>query len=812
MLYNLLKYSKSCTSKEIEMREEVRNIIKTMSLEDKARFASGKDFWHLEDDLKNGLKSIMLTDGPHGLRKQSGDGDHLGIMYSVPTTCFPTAAGLASTWNTSLIHQVGEVLATECLSEQVSVLLGPGANIKRHPLCGRNFEYFSEDPLLSGKFSAAWINGLQSKGIGASLKHYVANNQEYNRMVSDSIVDERSLRELYLKSFEIAVKESQPWTIMCSYNKVNGTYVSEHDRLLNTILKEEWKHEGLVVTDWGACNDRVRGLIAGQELEMPPSGTFRTKQIIDAVHSGELDETVLDRRIERVIDLILKGNDNLLEKPEPFDRDAHHTFARKVAAESMVLLKNEDNILPLNETQTVALIGEFAEKPRYQGAGSSMINPTKLSTAKESVFQVLGDRCFYAKGYDSTIDTVDSQLVQEAIETAKQADVVVIMAGLTNTYESEGFDRTHLNLPKNHNDLIQQISEVHDNVIVALSNGAPVAMPWKDHVKAILEQYLGGQASGDALADILFGYVNPSGKLAETFPNSLDEFPSNQSFPGDPRQVQYREGLYVGYRAYSSMNIEPLYPFGYGLSYTTFEYSNLNVIVNDEEIQVTMDITNTGDRDGQEVVQVYVHKPDSNVYRPYHELKAFEKILITAKETKNTKISIPISSLSIYNDSSFKVEEGEYVISIGSSSKDIYESISISIASGDVIVPDQLDEYKHISNQFTPTLEMFEKLYGRPVPEIDSITPFHINSTIGEMSVTWIGKQLKKMIKKQLTSIVGDAPDEAFAVMAEAIVSEMPVRSLIVFSNGDLSEKRAMGFVDLANKKFLRGLWKIITG
>jgi beta-glucosidase len=794
------------------MREQVKNIIKTMSLEDKARFASGKDFWHLEDDLNNGLKSIMLTDGPHGLRKQSGDGDHLGIMYSVPTTCFPTAAGLASTWNTSLIHQVGEVLATECLSEQVSVLLGPGANIKRHPLCGRNFEYFSEDPLLSGKLSAAWINGLQSKGIGASLKHYVANNQEYNRMVSDSIVDERTLRELYLKSFEIAVKESQPWTIMCSYNKVNGTYVSEHDRLLNIILKEEWKHEGLVVTDWGACNDRVSGLIAGQELEMPPSGTFRTKQIIDAVRSGELDESLLNRRIERVIDLILKGNDNLQENPQPFDRDAHHSFARKVAAESVVLLKNENNILPLQETQSVALIGEFAEKPRYQGAGSSMINPTKLSTAKESISRLLGDRLVYAKGYDSTSDTVDNSLVEEALAVIEHADVVVVMAGLTNTYESEGFDRTHLDLPKNHNDLISRISEIHDNVIVALSNGAPVAMPWKNNVQAIVEQYLGGQASGDALTDILFGHVNPSGKLAETFPNTLYEFPSNQSFPGDPRQVQYREGLYVGYRAYSSMNIEPLYPFGYGLSYTTFKYSNLNVTLNDEEIHVTCDITNTGNMDGQEVVQVYVHKPSSNVYRPYHELKGFDKILIKSQETKKTIIKIPISSLSIYNDSGFKVEQGEYNISIGSSSTDIFDSVSIFVESSDIVVPDELGGYKHISNQFTPTLEMFEKLYGKPIPIINPITPFHINSTIGEMSVTWIGKQLKKMIKKQLTSIVGDAPDEAFAVMAEAIVSEMPLRSLIVFSNGELSEKRALGFIDLANNKFFRGLWKIITG
>jgi beta-glucosidase len=792
------------------MSNKARELLQNMSLKDKARLASGKDFWHLEEYEPANLKSIMVTDGPHGLRKQSGKSDHLGIMDSVPATCFPTASGLASSWNEELLFHVGKTLAEECKSEQVSVLLGPGANIKRHPLCGRNFEYFSEDPLLSGKMAAAWINGLQSQGVGASLKHYVANNQESHRMVSDSIIDERTLHELYLKSFEIAVKESQPWTIMCSYNKVNGTYLSEHHKLLQIILKNEWNHKGLVVTDWGACNDRVEGIIAGQELEMPSSGAFRTQQIIDAVKNGRLSEDILDQRIERVINLMIKGNENLNPNPQPFNQETHHQFARRVAAETIVLLKNDETILPLKTNQTIALIGEFAEKPRYQGAGSSMIKPTKIGLAIDAFKDVLGENLLYAKGYDVNTDQVDDYLIEEAVAVAQQADVVVIMAGLTNLYESEGFDRNHLNLPTNHTALINRIADAHNNVIVALSNGAPVIVPWKDNVKAILEQYLGGQASGEALADIVFGRVNPSAKLAETFPNHLSEFPSNQHFPGVPRQVQYREGLYVGYRAYDSMKMEPLFPFGYGLSYTTFSYEDLQISIDEKGIKVMCTITNTGLIDGKEIVQVYVHKPDSNIYRVAKELKGFAKVYLGVGESKQVEITIPTDLLQVYNEQTFKLEPGTYVVDVAASSRDIRLSKNILLQSNDIIVADNLDFYQNPTSNFNPTLKQFERMYGHPIPKVLTSRPYHINSTIGELADTFIGKQLKKMVSKQMNDFISESSDEAFVQMVNRMVDEMPLRSLVLMSNGALTQRKALGLIDLANKKPIRGLIKLI--
>jgi beta-glucosidase len=752
----------------------------------------------------------MMTDGPHGLRKQSGQSDHLGIMDSVPSTCFPTASGLASSWDEHLLFKVGETLAVECKKEHVSVLLGPGANIKRHPLCGRNFEYFSEDPLLSGKMAAAWIKGLQSKGVGASLKHYVANNQESYRMVSDSIIDERTLREIYLKSFEIAVKESQPWTVMCSYNKVNGTYLSENHRLLQQVLKDEWKHEGLVVTDWGACNNRVQGIIAGQDLEMPSSGTFRTEQIIEAVKTGLLNESVLNQRVERVIGLMIKGNENLDSDDKTFDQEAHHQIAREIAAETIVLLKKDESILPLNTRQKVALIGEFAEKPRYQGAGSSMIKPTKMGLAIDAFRDVLNDKLFYARGYDSHTDQVDNQLIDEAIAVAEKADVVIIMAGLTNLYESEGFDRDRLDLPANHNVLIDRITSMHKNVIVALSNGSPVVLPWKDKVKAIVEQYLGGQASGEALADIVFGRVNPSAKLAETFPNHLSEFPANQHFPGEPRQVQYREGLYVGYRAYDSMNVEPLYPFGYGLSYTTFAYDNLEVSIKEGHIKITCMITNTGSKDGKEIVQVYVQKSDSLVYREKKALKGFSKVFLATGESKRVEITIPFELLKIYNQESFKLESGEYIISVAASSRDIRLSKSITIKTDEKIVSDELEYYRNPNKDFAPTLDQFEHMYHRPIPKAMQRKPYHMNSTIGELAYTLVGKQLKKAVAKQMSNFIGESPDESFVKMTERMVDEMPLRSLVMMSNGVFTQRKAQGLIDLANKKPLRGILNLI--
>ena len=794
------------------MKEHIKNIIEKLSLEEKAGLCSGKDFWNLKGIERVGLPSIMVTDGPHGLRKQADSSDHLGLFDSVPATCFPTAVGMASSWDNELLYQVGEKLAEECIAEKVSVILGPGANVKRHPLCGRNFEYFSEDPYLTGKLAASLINGVQSKGVGTSIKHYVANNQETMRMAVDALVDERTLREMYLKGFEIAVKESQPWNVMCSYNKVNGTYLSEDKRLLDDILKKEWGHKGLVVTDWGACNSRVDGLIAGQELEMPGNGGMNDARIVKAIKEGTLSEDILDERVSRVIELILKSKETLDKPSKKYDKDEHHNFARKVATDTIVLLQNNDKILPLDKSQTVGLIGEFGKKPRYQGSGSSLINPTRTANAFDAFKEVLGDNLLYAQGYNSKKDEIDEVLIAEAVKVAGQVDTIVLMIGLTDSFESEGFDRTHLNVPNNHLRLVEEVSKVNDNVIVSLSNGSPVIMPWKDNVKGILEQYLGGQASGEALCDVVFGDVNPSGKLAETFPNNIDEFPSNQNFPGLPRQEEYREGLYVGYRYYDTVNIEPLFPFGFGLSYTTFEYSDFKVSLKDN-IEVSFKVTNNGEVKGKEISQVYVSKSDSTIYRPEKELKGYSKVELLPNESKTVSISIPLSSLEAYHVGEFSLENGEYKISVGSSSKDIHFKEKIVVDNGIKFKNDNQDVYKMIDKSFQPTRSDFENLYGKEVPEYPSIKPFTMNSVFNELKATFVGNQMHKAISKEFGKTFGDGEDnETVLLMVESVIGEMPFRNVVVLGGGKISERRALGLLDLMNKRIFRGIYRLIKG
>jgi len=789
------------------MKYKTSEIIENISLEDKARLCSGKNFWELESVVE--LPSIMVTDGPHGLRKQTADPDHLGISQSVKATCYPTAVGLASTWDNDLMYQVGEHLGEECRTEKVSVLLGPGANIKRHPLCGRNFEYFSEDPYLTGHIAKSFINGVQSKGIGTSMKHFIANNQETMRMAVDTFVDERTLRELYLKGFEIAVKEAQPWTVMCSYNKLNGTYLSENKKLLQDILKDEWGHSGLVVTDWGACNNRVEGLKAGQELEMPGGTDTNAKMIVKAVQEGTLSIETLNSRVERVIDLILKSLPVLEKEQTPYDKESHHQFSRRVAADTMVLLKNEDKILPLSKKQSVALIGAFAETPRYQGSGSSLINPTKVGTALESFSSLLGDKITFAKGYNPKKDVVEQDLVQEAVSIAKEQDVVVLMIGLTDSFESEGFDRTHLNIPNNHLVLVEEIAKVNPNIVVCLSNGSPIIMPWKDNVKAILEQYLGGQASGEALVDVLYGKVNPNGKLAETFPNSIDEFPSNKNFPGLPRQVEYREGLYVGYRYYDSVDKNPLFPFGYGLSYTTFEYSDLSVQVK-KDIIIKFRIENTGNYDGKEIAQVYISKPDSVVYRPAHELKGYKKVNIKAGESKIVNINISKEDLKVYQDD-FLLEDGTYIVHVGASSKDIRLQAEC-IVKGVVFDNEVNNTYMNISDRFEPTRDQFEEILGKQIPKYPSLRPFTMNSVIGELQGTFVGRKIKGIMTKQFTSMLDDDSDDSFKRMVEAMANELPFRALVMLSGGAMPIGRAEGLLDMMNRKPIRGIYKIVKG
>ncbi|WJM09070.1 glycoside hydrolase family 3 C-terminal domain-containing protein [Paenibacillus sp. PK1-4R] len=757
------------------MERNIKELVQRMTLEEKAGMCSGLDFWHLKGVERLGIPSIMVTDGPHGLRKQDGSADHLGLTSSVPATCFPSAAGLASSWDKELARQVGVALGEECQAEDVAVLLGPGVNIKRSPLGGRNFEYFSEDPLLSTQMATGHIQGVQSQGVGTSLKHFAVNNQEERRMSIDAVVDERTLREIYLASFEGAVKDGQPWTVMCSYNKVNGTYAGENEWLLTDILKDEWGHEGLVVSDWGAVNERADALAAGLELEMPTSGGIGERKVIDAVESGQLSLDKLDRAVERLLTLIFNAVDQK-QDGATYNKDEHHQLARKVAAESMVLLKNEEGILPLGREGEVALIGAFARKPRFQGGGSSHINPTKVDDIVEEMTQVAGEGVTfsYAPGYRIEADDVDETLMHEAVQAAQSADTAVVFVGLPDRYESEGYDRAHLRLPDNHIRLIEEIAKVQSRVVVVLSNGSPVEMPWLPQVQAVLEAYLGGQAVGGAIADLLYGEVNPSGKLAETFPAKLSHNPSYLNFPGEGDHVDYREGIFVGYRYYDKKELEPLFPFGYGLSYTTFEYADLKVdrteLTDQDEVNVQVRITNTGDRAGKEIVQLYVSDVESTVIRPVRELKAFAKVALEPGESKVVSFTLNKRSFAYYNVNmkDWHVETGEFEIQVGSSSRDIHVHARVNVES---------------TATFLPT-------YTR-------------NSTLGDIQRDPAHKQLLEQALQQFQEASGFGGDDAgdHADMMDAMMKYMPLRALVAFSGGAMTEEAMNELLEQLNSK-----------
>ncbi|MGE1128909.1 beta-glucosidase family protein [Bacillus wiedmannii] len=688
------------------MNKDIKAIVSQMTLEEKAGMCSGFDYWHTKSVERLGIPSIMLSDGPHGLRKQENASDHLGLNESKPATCFPPAVNTASSWDCNLIQKVGNLLGIECQSEGISILLGTGANLKRSPLCGRNFEYFSEDPYLSANMSSSYIKGLQNQGIGASLKHFATNNQESNRFLTNVEVDERSLRELYLTSFEGPIKQEQPWTVMCAYNQLNGHYCSENKYLLNDILKEEWGHEGIVISDWGAVNERVQGLIAGMELEMPPGIFEGDKKIIAAIHNGTLSEEVLDRAVERLLRVIFKA---VYSKQEnvTFDIENHHNLAREIARESMVLLKNEDDILPLKKEGTLAVIGAFAKKPRFQGGGSSYINPTKLDIPLREIENITGSamQVVYAEGYKlddltgryskqsltSSSDQSNIKLIEEAKQIAKNADIAIVFAGLPETYESEGTDREHIRIPEGQKRLIEEVAKVQKNIVVVLSNGSPIEMPWLDDVKGVLESYLGGQAAGGAIADLLFGIANPCGKLAETFPKKITDTPSYLNFPGNEERVEYREGLFIGYRYYDTLNIEPLFPFGFGLSYTTFEYLEISVdkkeIYDDEFVKVMVKVRNTGKVTGKEIIQLYMRDVKSSVIRPYKELKGFKKVELAPGEVKNIEFTLEKRAFAYYNTDikDWYVESGEFEILVGKSSEEILLKETIHVKSTTII-------------------------------------------------------------------------------------------------------------------------------
>lgn len=802
---------------KVLMDKDIKSLISQMTLEEKVSFLSGKDMWNTEAIERLCIPSIMVTDGPHGLRKQIDAGDHLGINNSVPTTCFPTACTTGCSFDRELMYKMGEALGEECLAEEVSVLLGPGINIKRSPLCGRNFEYFSEDPLLSGELAVGLINGVQSKGVGTSLKHYAVNNQEQNRMIVDAIVDDRALNEIYLKGFEIAVKKAKPWTVMCSYNKINGSYGSENHYLLTEVLREKWGYEGTTVTDWGAANDRVEGIKAGLDLEMPGSNGAFDKDIIEAVKDGSLNESDVDKAVENLLKLVLKSHENKNDNYK-YDKEVHHKLAKKIAEESSVLLKNEDDILPINKEKSIAVIGEFAKKPRYQGAGSSKVNPTKLSNAYDS-FKKSGIDFVYADGYRLYSREINNNLIEEACKIAKDKDVTIIFAGLPDEYESEGFDRISMEIPKTQIELIKEVSKVNSNIVVVLYCGAPIEMPWIDDVKAVLLCYLGGQAVGEATVDLLLGNANPCGKLAETFPLKLIDNPSYNYFPGKPRQVEYRESIYVGYRYYDKVKKDVLFPFGYGLSYTSFEYSDVKIdkkeMTVDEKLNVKLNIKNIGKVAGKEIIQVYIRHKNPSIFKADKELKEFTKIYLEADEQAQVEFTLDKSAFEFYNTEigDFDVEFGVYEILIGSSSRDIHlvDTIKVINESRNPIPDYSTIEYFNLpTGELKISKESFEQIYGKTLPMDPKNQPYNLNSTLNDIKHTFIGKLIIIFAQKESRKMLGDNPGEDMLKMVDEAMWEMPFRSLIMFSNGTLSKTRAEGIIDMLNKKYISGIKKAL--
>ncbi len=797
-------------------------IIKKMTLEQKAAFVSGHDYWHLESAPELGLPEIMITDGPHGLRKQKGkdyvepEGEKsksggIGLGNSVPTTCFPPAATSSCSWDEELLRAEGEAMGQECLKEKVSTILGPGTNIKRSPVCGRNFEYFSEDPLLAGKCSAAVINGVQSKGVGTSLKHFACNSQEAFRMVLNEVIDERTMREIYFPAFEIAVKEAQPWTIMNSYNRINGVYASQNEWLQEKVLRDEWGFEGLLVTDWGASVDRIPGLKAGTDLEMPSSGTLNTKRIIEAVKNGTLDENVLNERVDKVVDLIVKSKP-ALAKSHTFDKDAHHKIAQKIAEGSMVLLKNDDNLLPLKKGQKVAVIGEMAKAPRFQGAGSSVINPTMLSNAFDEM-KKLGVDMTYAQGYYKSAPTKkdknrksDDQLIKEACAAAKACDIAVVFVGLTEEFEGEGYDRESIEMPSNHNALVSAVAAANPNTAVVLAGGSVVHMPWVDDAKALLNSGLGGQASGAAVANILTGAVNPSGKTSETYPLSFSDNPTYGNYPGGPVTSEHRESVFIGYRYYDAAKKEVLFPFGHGLSYTTFEYSDIKLsadkIKDTDTVTVSFKIKNTGDVDGAEVAQVYVADKESTIYRPVKELRAFKKVFIKAGEEAEVSLELSKRAFAFYNVElgDWQVETGEFDIMVAASSRDIRLTATMTVESTvDAAIPDYRatapNYYNDVANI---TRDDFAAVYGAlPSPEIDKNKKIDLYCCLNDARHTKWGGRLCGLIEKIMSGMGSDANGDG--KMLAAMATQIPIRNFIAMSMGAFSPAQAEGLLKMLN-------------
>lgn len=788
-------------------------LIGKMTLEEKAAFLSGKNEWQSRDIPRLGIPSIFCSDGPHGIRRQAGAGDHLGLNPSLPATCFPTAATVANSWDEELAQELGEALGEEAAVQGVNVLLGPGLNIKRSPLCGRNFEYLSEDPYLAGKMAAAYIRGIQKKGVYACPKHFAVNSQELRRMAMNAVVDERTLREIYLTAFEIVVKEGKAKALMTSYNQINGSYANENEHLLKEILREEWEYEGMVVTDWGGSNDHVRGVSLRSNLEMPTPGLDSARQLLKAIQEGRLTEEQLDICVDDLLDAVLELTAGSSVKTAEIDWTVHHSLAGRAAAESIVLLKNmaaPDPILPLKEDCSVALIGDFAIRPRYQGAGSSMVNPAKEVETMEKMIENYPVHCVgCAAGYKRNGE-VDEALKKAALDLAQNADVVIYCFGLNEINEAEGMDRGHMRLPQNQIDFLEALVRVNPNIVGVLSGGSAVEMPWQHCCKAILHGYLGGQAGAGAMMDVLTGRVNPSGRLAETYPIRYEDTPAFQYFPSAERNSEYREGLYIGYRYYDTSRVRIQYPFGFGLSYTSFEYGNLEV----REDGIRFCLKNTGSRDGAEVAQLYVGCWDGAVFRPEKELKGFKKVFLKAGETKDVVIPFDDKTFRYWNSRTnhWEVEGGTYQILVGACVMDIRLSGSITLKGTTKELP---YEGRNLPSYRTGLIQNVEKeeyeiLLGYPVPSGKWSGELGFNDAVCQMY--YAKSALARWVYKILTD--KKAKNEAMGTPDLNLLFQynIPFRAIAKMTGGLVSMDMIRGILLVINGQFLKGMRQVITG
>jgi beta-glucosidase len=787
-----------------------QELISKMSLEEKCYLFSGKDFWQTRGIKRLGIPNMTMADGPHGVRKQEGAGDQLGLNASLPATCFPTAATMANSWDPELGEEMARCLGEEAACQGVDVLLGPGLNIKRSPLCGRNFEYFSEDPYLAGKMAAGYIRGIQSYGVSACPKHFAANSQELRRMASDSIVDERTLREIYLTAFEIAVKEADPHAIMTAYNRINGVYANENKHLLRDILKEEWGFRGFAVSDWGGSNDHVAGVAAGSHLEMPTTGGDSDMELLDAVKTGKIQEEWIDQMADELLDVILSTTKETGRKSgQKFDVEKHHEMARKASEQSIVLLKNEGNLLPLKKGVKAALIGDFAETPRYQGAGSSVVHPTKLDCIKDAIKNFDMNCIGFARGYNRTGPGVPG-LEEEACKLAEKADVVLLCIGLDEISESEGLDRQHMRLPESQIQLLHKLSKVNENIIILFSAGSAVEMPWLSECKAFVHGYLCGQAGAAALLKVIMGEVNPSGKLAESYPINGEDAPCSPYFPGKERTVEYREGLYVGYRYYETGNIPVLFPFGYGLSYTTFKYSDLSVT--SEKAEFTLE--NTGEMDGAEIAQLYVSAKCNGVYRPIKELKGFQKVFLKSGEKRKVTIKLDDKAFRYFNRETgqFEVEGGEYDILVGASVADIRLSGTVRVAGTDAVSPynsARLPNYGKGSIKDVSDIE-FKELLGHEIPDGHWKGTLDINDAICQMY--YAKSRIARFAYKILTNKLKKTEAKGTPDLNLLFIYNMPFRGIAKMTGGMVTMEMAKGILEAVNGHLWKGFRQIARG